>query len=140
MDTNLFFSSMMSMSIRRFLSVLLYLITLHSFMVGVILVFIPFRTLTHFGYQDYHGAFFKVQGGVFHIVMSIIYFMAARDPINNRILVFLIILIKFAATLFLFSYYLFADRIWMVAASGAGDLIMGVLVLLLFLRLPKPTG
>ena len=122
------------------MSVLLYLITLHSLVVGVILVFITFGALAQFGYRDYHGTFFKVQGGVFHIVMSIIYFMAARDPIKYRTLVFLIILIKFVATLFLFSYYLFADRIWMVAASGAGDLIMGLLVLLLFLRLPKPTG
>ena len=125
------------MKLSGILSILLYLIALHSFIVGVVLLVIPFETLEYFGYQNYQGTFFKIQGGVFHLVMSLVYFLAARDLNKNRILVYLTIIFKFIATAFLFSYYLFIDRIWMVAASGAGDLIMGVLVLLLFLKLQK---
>ena len=125
------------MKISGVLSILLYLIALHSFIVGAVLVVIPFETLEYFGYHNYQGTFFKVQGGVFHLVMSLVYFLAARDLNRIRILIYLTIISKFIATVFLFSYYLFIDRIWMVAASGAGDLLMGILVLLLFLRLPK---
>ena len=128
------------MKISGTLSILLYLIALHSLIVGAVLVVIPFDTLEYFGYHNYHGTFFKVQGGVFHLVMSLVYFLAARDLSRNRILIHLTIISKFIATVFLFSYYLFIDRIWMVAASGAGDLLMGILVLLLFLRLPKSDG
>ena len=128
------------MKLSGILSILLYLIALHSFIVGVVLLVIPFETLEYFGYYNYQGTFFKIQGGVFHLVMSLVYFLAARDLNKNRILVYLTIIFKFIATAFLFSYYLFIDRIWMVAASGAGDLIMGVLVLWLFLRLPKSDG
>ena len=125
------------MKISGVLSILLYLIALHSFIVGAVLVVIPFETLEYFGYHNYQGTFFKVQGGVFHLVMSLVYFLAARDLNRIRILIYLTIISKFIATVSLFSYYLFIDRIWMVAASGAGDLLMGILVLLLFLRLPK---
>ena len=128
------------MKLSGILSILLYLIALHSFIVGVVLLVIPFETLEYFGYQNYQGTFFKIQGGVFHLVMSLVYFLAARDLNKNRILVYLTIIFKFIATAFLFSYYLFIDRIWMVATSGGGDLIMGVLVLWLFLRLPKSDG
>ena len=128
------------MKLSGILSILLYLIALHSFIVGVVLLVIPFETLEYFGYQNYQGTFFKIQGGVFHLVMSLVYFLAARDLNKNRILVYLTIIFKFIATAFLFSYYLFIDRIWMIATSGGGDLIMGVLVLWLFLRLPKSDG
>ncbi|MBL7110572.1 MAG: hypothetical protein ISS19_01345 [Bacteroidales bacterium] len=125
------------MKISVTLSVLLYLIALHSFIVGFVLVIIPIDTLSFFGYYHYQEPFFKVQGGVFHLVMALVYFLAAWDLSRNRILIYLTIISKFIATAFLFSYYLFIDRIWMVAASGAGDLIMGILVLMLFLRLPE---
>jgi hypothetical protein len=120
----------------RILSILLYLIAIHSVVVGIVLVFISFQALEIFGYIDYHGTFFRVQGGVFHIVMALIYSLAAWDVFKFRILVTFTVIAKFTATLFLFSYYFFVDRIWMVAVSGAGDLIMGILVLYLLLRLP----
>ena len=123
------------MRLSRLLSVLLYLIALHSLLVGVLLVVIPVSALDYFGYHDYQGSFFKIQGGVFHMIMGLIYFLAARDPERNRILVCLTIAAKFAATIFLFAYYIFIGSIWMVAASGAGDLVMGILVLWMFIRL-----
>lgn len=128
------------MKITRILSALLYLIALHSLVVGIVLVVIPFSGLEFFGYHDYHGSFFRVQGGIFHIVMAMIYSLAAWDPGRYRILVILTILAKFAATLFLFSYYFFAENIWMVIVSGAGDLIMGILVAALLFKLQKEAG
>jgi hypothetical protein len=122
------------------LRVLLWLIALHSFFVGFVLVIIPVSALEYFGYYGYQGDFFKVQGGVFHIVMSLVYLLAAMDLSKNRILIYLAIIAKFTATVFLFSYYLFVERIWMVAASGAADMVMGVLVLWLFKRMQTADG
>jgi len=119
------------------LSVLLYLIALHSMLVGIALMAIPIEKLEYFGYHNYQGTFFKIQGGVFHIVMSGVYILAAINLKRNSLLVYLTLFAKFAATVFLFSYYFFVDPIWMVAASGAGDLVMGVMILWLFLKLKR---
>ena len=117
---------------RTLLSVLLYLIALHSFCVGIALIVLPLTTLEYFGYEGYTGGFFKSQAGVFHIVMSIMYFIAARDIDKYRILIYLTLTAKFIATVFLLGYYFIFGHIWMVLASGIGDLLMGLCVLLLW--------
>jgi hypothetical protein len=117
---------------RTLLSVLLYLIALHSFCVGLALIILPLSVLEHFGYEGYTGDFFKVQGGIFHVVMSIIYFIAARDIDKFRILIYLTLTAKFIATIFLFGYYFIFEQIWMVLISGIADFLMGLCVLLLW--------
>ena len=117
---------------RTLLSILLYLIALHSFCVGLALIILPLSVLEHFGYVGYAGGFFKAQGGIFHIVMSIVYFIAARDIDKYRILIYLTLTAKFIATVFLLGYYLIFEQIWMVLVSGIGDFFMGLCVLLLW--------
>jgi hypothetical protein len=117
---------------QTLLKVLLYLIALHSFCVGLALIVLPLSTLESFGYEGYAGNFFKAQGGIFHIVMSIIYLIAARDIDKNRILIYITLTAKFIATVFLLGYYFIFEQIWMVLASGIGDFLMGICVLLLW--------
>ncbi|KPK83861.1 MAG: hypothetical protein AMS27_11700 [Bacteroides sp. SM23_62_1] len=122
----------LNMNARRLLCILLYLIALHSFAVGIALVLLPLPGLDFFGFTGYEGNFFKAQGGVFHIVMSIIYFFAGRDVDRNRILIYITLAAKLIATVFLLCYYFIFDNIWMVLVSGIGDLIMGLMVLILW--------
>ena len=66
--------------------------------------------------------------------MGSVYLFTALDPKKYENFVYLTIAAKFTATIFLLSYYLLAERIWMVLASGLGDLVMGLAVLLLYFR------
>jgi hypothetical protein len=100
--------------------------------VGLALIILPLSILENFGYEGYTGDFFKVQGGIFHVVMSIIYFIAARDIDKFRILIYLTLTAKFIATVFLFGYYFIFEQIWMVLISGIADFLMGLCVLLLW--------
>jgi hypothetical protein len=86
-----------------------------------------------FGFYDYSGNFFKIQAGVFHIVMCGAYVSAARDPIRNRVMIRFSIFAKMVATVFLISYPVIIDMVWMVLASGIFDFVMG-LVLIWFLK------
>jgi len=125
----------MIMSRLSFFRLFLILVSVHSVCVGLGLIFIPLSAYDVFGFADYHGAFFKIQGGIFHLIMALVYFQASRDPLRNKGFVWLTIVAKFTATVFLFTFYLFAERIWMVLASGAGDLLMGLVVLVLNLQI-----
>jgi hypothetical protein len=100
--------------------------------VGLALIMLPLSVLEYFGYEGYAGNFFKAQAGIFHVVMSIVYFIAARDIDKYRILIYLTLTAKFIATVFLLGYYLIFEQIWMVLVSGIGDFLMGLCVLLLW--------
>jgi hypothetical protein len=116
----------------KILKVFLILVTIHSFCVGLGLILIPIDAYEFFGFYGYHGNFFKIQAGVFHIVMCGAYVWAALDPAGNRIMIRFAIFAKMMATVFLISYAAFIDMVWMVMASGVFDFIMG-LVLIWFL-------
>ncbi len=53
----------------KLLKIFLLLVALHSFCVGVGLILIPLEYFDLFGFHAYSGNFFKIQAGVFHIVM-----------------------------------------------------------------------
>ena len=117
----------------RFLILFLWLVALHSFIVGLFLILFPPGLLNRFGFAVTEK-FFPTQAGVFHLVMAAIYVFAIRRIKVCVDLVQLSILIKFLAAIFLFSYYFFISGIGMVILSGAGDLLMGVVLLILFTR------
>ena len=119
----------MSAQLKKLLRIFLYLIALHSFCVGLGLIIIPFEYFSFFGFEGYQGNFFRIQGGVFHIVMCGAYLPAAINPVRNNLLMRFSIFAKFAATVFLLSYCLFVESVWMVLASGGMDFIMGLLLL-----------
>ena len=114
----------------------LWLIALHSIGFGIALVVLPIPVIEYFGFQ-LAEKFFAVQGGVFHIVVSLVYIMAALDLDNSKKLIILSCTAKFMATLFLLSYYFFVSHIFMVIFSGIADFLMGLAILLTYLLYQK---
>lgn len=114
-------------------SLILMLVALHSVAVGLGLILLPNEAMNFFGFTNLTDRFFRTQGGVFHIVMATAYFIASRNVRQCSCLITFIITVKFMATLFLFSYYLFVSPIITVLLSGIGDLAMAVIVLVLYI-------
>ena len=124
-----FFTRVVSDAPFRF-SLLMWLVALHSLMVGLALMFMPTEFFSlYFDYQPISERFFSVQAGVFHIVLSIGYALTAIDWKRYEGIVILSITAKFIATLFLFYYSTLITWIPIVFVSGAGDLLMGLAVL-----------
>lgn len=117
---------------QQYLSILLWLIGVHSFLVGVGLIFIPPSFLSNFGFFNYSESFFQAQGGVFHIAMSMAYVIAGRDVPNSSQLIRFIIAVKLLAFIFLITYFIFRLSSWMILMSGIADGVMGGVVLLLY--------
>jgi len=114
----------------------LWLIAIHSIGFGIALVILPIPVIEFFGFK-LAEKFFAVQGGVFHIVVSLAYIMAALELDNSRKLIILACVAKFMATLFLLSYYFFVSHIFMVIFSGIADFFMGLAILLTYLIFQK---
>lgn len=116
---------------QKYLSIFLWLIGIHSFAVGIGLIFIPPSFLSNFGFVNYTESFFQAQGGIFHVAMSIAYVIAGRDVVNSSQLLRFIVIVKFLAFLFLMIYFLFMLNSWMILLSGLADGLMGAIVLAL---------
>ncbi len=119
---------------RKRLDLVLWLVAVHSAFVGLGLILMPASTMPFFGFEVTGEKFFALQGGVFHLVMAVAYALATIRAERYRGLILLAILAKFMATVFLFVYYLFVERIWTVLLSGAGDCLMGIAILVAFLN------
>lgn len=117
------------------LKIFLFLVALHSFFVGLGLLFLPTHLFVEFGYNPIAENFFRAQGGIFHIVMVVAYLMAMKEPVENKVMVQFSISAKFIAVLFLFGYYIFIENILVVFLSGVGDLIMALILLFLSKKL-----
>jgi hypothetical protein len=115
-----------------FLKWILWLVAIHSFCFGVSLIILPISVIEFFGFQ-LEEKFFAVQGGVFHIVVSIVYVMAALDLKHSVKMIALACTAKFMATVFLLSYFFFVRNIFMVIFSGFADFLMGLAILVLYL-------
>ncbi len=122
--------------ITRFLSLFLWLVALHSLVVGVGLIIMPASLIDFLGYESCAERFFPSQGGVFHIAMAVGYAMAASNLDRFECLIVFSIVVKFIATIFLFTYFIFFNTIWLVLLSGLTDFSMGLIILVLF-RLRK---
>ena len=122
----------MNFNNKKWLSIILYLVSIHSFFVGIGLIFMPGSLMKFFGFEIPVEKFFPVQGGIFHIVMCVIYALAASNIKRNSELIFVTIIAKFMATFFLLIYYIFVDNVWMVLSSAIADCLMGIAILILF--------
>jgi len=111
---------------------LLSLISIHSFLVGVGLIIFQGELMEYIGFQFVHERFFQVQGGVFHIVLSICYILPVISYNNFKTLVIFSIIAKISATVFLFIYFLFFDSILCISPAS----LMAFLFRFLFL-LPR---
>ncbi|MFC2100594.1 hypothetical protein ACFLRZ_02070 [Bacteroidota bacterium] len=112
------------------LSVILWLVAMHSFIVGLGLIFMPPDILEVFGFTVAEK-FFSAQGGVFHIVVCMVYIGGAQNIVKNKLLIQISIAAKFVATFFLLFYYFVINNIWVVLFSGLGDFLMGIIILLI---------
>lgn len=110
------------------LSLFLWLVAAHSFVVGILLVVQPPALMRIMGFGVIIQPFFPCQGGVFHVIMSIAYIYGAIDIRKNRNLIVYAVIVKMAAAGFLFSYYVFMERLMIVLLSGAVDLGMGAVI------------
>jgi len=113
-------------------SFFLWLVSIHSFFTGIGLIFLPAGLFEKLGYNMISERFFAVQGGVFHIVMSVGYLMAAIGREKYEGLVYLSITAKLFATIFLLTYSFFVKWIWVVFGSGIFDFLMGLIILVLY--------
>lgn len=109
----------------------------HSFCVGIGLIAIPLEYFDLFGIAGYRGAFFKIQGGVFHLVMCGAYLPAALDPLKNILMVRFSIFAKITATVFLLSYALFSEMAWIILVSGILDFLMGIVLYWFYRRMNR---
>jgi len=120
------------MSYKKLLVITLWLVTLHSFFVGIAMILFPTDWIAFFNITPAEHRFFITQGGVFHVVMSVAYAMAALNIEKHSGLIIFSITAKFCATLFLLSYFVFANQFGIVFLSAFGDFCMGLLMLLLY--------
>ncbi len=116
----------------RYLSIVLYIVALHSISVGIGLIFLPLPYLSFFGFERVCEKFFPVQGGVFHVVLSIAYYLSGKNPVKNQSLVIFSIIAKILAVIFLFAYYFIIKANWMILLSACGDGVMGIAIFYLY--------
>lgn len=88
----------------------LSLISIHSFLVGVGLILFQWELMEYIGFQFVHERFFKVQAGVFHILLSIWYILPVISYNNfKRLVIFSIIIenISNNVPVHIFSFFWF---------------------------------
>ena len=120
------------MSYKKLLVIILWLVTLHSLFVGIAMILFPTDWISYFDITPSENRFFITQGGVFHIVMAIAYGMAAYNVKESSMLINFSVIVKFSVTLFLLSYFLFANQFYIIFLSAISDFCMGLIILLLF--------
>jgi len=117
---------------QKLLIITLWLIAIHSFVVGFFLIFLPAYFLPVFGFEPVQNNFFRAQGGIFHFVFTIVYIIAATNLQNSRQLIIISVIAKMIATVFLLTYYFFINNIWTVLFSGIVDFILGAFLFYIY--------
>ncbi len=120
------------MSYKKLLVITLWLIALHSIGVGIGMILLPTNWISYFNITPAEHRFFITQGGVFHIVMTIAYGMAANNVSESSKLIIFSIIVKFCATSFLIIYFIFINQFGIVFLSGIGDFGMGLALLIAY--------
>lgn len=110
---------------NRALEIFLYLLAIHSGAVGLLLIVLPIEAFGFFGISVCNR-FFPTQAGVFHLMMAVIYMVAARRLGVDTIFAELTIGIKLTATAFLLTYYIFKENVPIILMSGIVDFVMGL--------------
>jgi hypothetical protein len=106
------------------------LVSLHSAVVGGMLLFFPAWAARFGGWGDVDTLFFVRQGGAFHFVAVFAYLVEHFKCRGVTVMV----LAKSLALVFLLSCVLLDGQPWAVGASGVGDGLMAVIAVLLHRR------
>ncbi len=91
----------MKLNPRRIETIIVFLIALHSLLLGLAMTFQPIHILKLFGWNYQGPMFFPTQAGVFLVLFGIL-FMAI---LFHRTLTWFIIVVKIAAVVFLVSQH-----------------------------------
>ena len=118
--------------VDKILSVFLWLVAIHSFLVGIGLIVLPTSVFEFLGYQSTFDRFFSTQGGVFHIIMAVGYAMAGYDIKRFECLIIFSIIVKLIATVFLIIYFMLISSQLLIILSGISDFMMGLVILFLY--------
>lgn len=110
------------------LKIFLYLVAIHSFCVGIGLIVAPAEMFEYLGYNKCTERFFPTQGGIFHIIMAVGYYMGALRYSKSYDLIVFSIIVKFSATVFLIVYYLAVKSTWLILLSAVTDGLMGIII------------
>jgi hypothetical protein len=122
----------MKLNYDKLLRLFLIAISIHSFLVGLGLIFATNSIQVLFGFYPSQEHFFQIQGGVFHIVMAFGYLMPAYDLKRFDSLVVFTIIVKLFATIFLFLYFILGSSNWLIFVSGLVDFLMSLIVFYLY--------
>ncbi len=117
------------------LKTVLLLVAVHSLLTGVGLILQPGALLTWGGWGIVTEPFFPAQGGIFHILMALLYFQAARSLVQQAVFLPFIILVKCIAAVFLLFYALIVSMIWVVALSAVIDGAFALILYMFYLKL-----
>lgn len=124
------------MSYLRWTRGFLILIALHSFIVGLCLIFLDTKVFESFGFYI-SERFFPAQGGAFHLVMVVAYLGAAINIKRSTALIWFSVAAKMMATVFLLAYYFITNGGWVILLSGIADFLMGAVLWGLFIGYKK---
>lgn len=113
---------------KRLLKLFLRAVAVHSFFVGMVLVIQPAAVIRMLGFEEINNTFFPCQGGVFHMVMAIAYIYGAIDIHKNKNMIIYAVIVKISASVFLFSYYFFIERLWIIFLSAMIDFLMSAVI------------
>jgi len=116
----------------KLLSMVLVLVAIHTFAFGLTLIAQPAVLMEFAGFNPDCDHFFPAQGGVFHLLMSVVYLMGATHIEKYHHFIVFSIFVKAVATFFLMMYCFAAEFKWIVFLSGIGDGVMGLMIFLAF--------
>lgn len=127
----------------KLLSTVLGLVAIHSLGMGLILISQPAVLMKFAGFSPDCERFFPAQGGVFHLLLFVVYLMGATHIEKYHHFIVFSIFVKAVATFFLMIYCFAAEFKWVIFLSGIGDGVMGLMIFLAFqhyLRSKKSTA
>ena len=116
----------------KLLSTVLVLIAIHSLAFGLTLIAQPTVLMEFVGFNPICDHFFPAQGGVFHLIMFVVYIMGATQIEKYHCFIVLSIFIKAVATFFLIIYCFAAEFKWIIFLSGIVDGVMGLMIFLAY--------
>jgi hypothetical protein len=103
---------------------LVFLIALHSLIVGAMFILAPQWTMRFAGWQGIEPVFFAYQAGIFHVVLATAYLLEYRLYRGVSVL----ITAKIIAFVFLITATIIDPIPWAVWTSGILDGLMAVVV------------
>ena len=126
----------------KLLSTVLGLVAIHSLGMGLTLIVQPAVLMEFAGFSSDCEHFFPTQGGVFHLLMFVVYLMGAIHIEKYHYFIVFSIFVKAVATFFLTIFSFTVEFKWIVFLSGVADCVMGLMIFWVFqyyLRSKKST-